>query len=306
MKQIKYLLLVFLIAPILLCGCAGKEEEELDDPFIYYLTMEGTGIEKRAFDWRGETPEEEIRNILHALCEPDESGKFRAAIPENVEIQSFSIENTKLELHFSKGYRKLDCAQEVLCRAAIVQTLVQIEEVGLVKFYVENEPIQDNDGAEIGYMNADDFVQNTGETLGSFQKVELSLCVPDKEGNALICEVRDIRYNSNIAVEKVIIEQLMTKKAIANELIIMPPETKLLGVTVKDGICYVNFDEGFQISGYTINPELSIAAIVNSIIDNSTASQVQISINGKTDVKFQNTVDLSKPLTKSEKFMEEK
>ena len=84
----------------------------------------------------------------------------------------------------------------------------------------------------------------------------------------------------------------------------MPPETKLLGVTVKDGICYVNFDEGFQIAGYTINPELSIYSIVNSILENSSASQVQISINGKTDVMFQNTVDLSKPLTANKEFVE--
>lgn len=306
MKQIKYLLLAFLMAASLLCGCSGRDELEPDEPFIYYLTMEGTGIEKRAFDWKGENPEEEIQNVLQALCEPDESGKLRAAIPDEVEIERFHIENTKLDLHFSKGYRKLDSAQEVLCRAAVVQSLVQIEEVGLVKFYIENEPIQDEDGLEIGYMNADDFVQNTGETLGSFQKVEFSICVPNEAGDALINEVREVRYNSNIAVEKVVIEQLMSKKAMANELIIMPPETKLLGVTVKDGICYVNFDEGFQISGYTINPELSIIAIVNSIVDNSTATQVQISINGKTDVKFQNTVDLSRPLKKSETFMEEK
>lgn len=306
MKQIKYLLLAFLMAASLLCGCSGRDELELGEPFIYYLTMEGTGIEKRAFDWKGENPEEEIQNVLQALCEPDESGKLRAAIPDEVEIERFHIENTKLDLHFSKGYRKLDSAQEVLCRAAVVQSLVQIEEVGLVKFYIENEPIQDEEGLEIGYMNADDFVQNTGETLGSFQKVEFSICVPNEAGDALINEVREVRYNSNIAVEKVVIEQLMSKKAMANELIIMPPETKLLGVTVKDGICYVSFDEGFQISGYTINPELSIIAIVNSIVDNSTATQVQISINGKTDVKFQNTVDLSRPLKKSETFMEEK
>lgn len=306
MKRKLLLILAFLLMMSALNGCSKKEKLESGEPFVYYLTMEETGIEKRAFDWSGDSAEEKIQNILNALAQPDESGKFKAVIPENVEVQKFVLENEKLELHFSKSYRKMNRAQEVLCRAAVVQSLVQLEEVGLVKFYIANDPLQDNEGVEIGYMNTDDFVQNTGESLSSFQKVELSLWIPDKEGVCLTKEIRNIRYSSSISVEKVIIEQLMPKKAMQNELVIMPPETKLLGVTVKDGICYVNFDEGFQISGYTINPEISIYSIVNSILENSTASQVQISVNGKTDVKFQNVLDLSKPLSMNEELMEEK
>lgn len=306
MKRTLLGILAFLFMAGILGGCSDTERLEPGEPFVYYLTMEGTGIERREYDWSGDTAEEEIENILKALGQPDESGKCKAAIPEYVEIQAYVLENEKLDLHFSKGYRKMDRAQEVLCRAAVVQSLVQLEEVGLVKFYIEDEPILDSEGIEIGYMNADDFVQNTGKSLSSFQKVELSLWIPDEEGSFLINEIRDIRYSSSISVEKVIIEQLMTKKVMTNELVIMPPETKLLGVTVKDGICYVNFDEGFQISGYTIQPELSIYSIVNSILENSTASQVQISVNGKTDVKFQNVVDLSKPLSMNEEVMEDK
>lgn len=306
MKGRKYLLMVLLLMISIFNGCSKWEELESDEPFVYYLTMEGTGIEKRSFDWKGDSPQEEVQNMLNALSNPDDSGKFRAVIPKEVEVKEFVLQNEKLDLHFSKGYRKMDSVHEVLCRAAVVQSLTQIEEVGWVKFYVDDEPIQNRDGMEIGYMSADEFVQNTGESLSSYQKVELDLWIPNKEGDSLVEESREVRYSSSVSVEKVIIEQLMTKKAMTTELIIMPPETKLLGVTVKDGICYVNFDEGFQISGYTINPELSIDAIVNSIIANSTASQVQISINGKTDVKFQNVVDLSKPLTVNEKFMEGK
>lgn len=306
MKRSIFLILTFLLMAGALSGCAREKELEPGAPFVCYLTMEGTGIEKREFDWSGNNVEEEIENILLALSKPDESGKLKSIIPENVEVEDFVLENEKLDLHFSKGYRKMNRTQEVLCRAAVVQSLVQLEEVGLVKFYVENEPIRDSEGTEVGYMNADDFVQNTGESLSSFQKAELSLWIPDEEGVLLTKENREIRYSSSVSVEKVIIEQLMKKKVMPNELVVMPPETKLLGVTVKDGICYVNFDDGFQISGYTINPELSIYSIVNSILENSTASQVQISVNGKTDVKFQNVVDLSKPLSMNEEFMEEK
>ena len=306
MKKKIYLVLAFLLVIGNFSGCSKGETPEPGEPFICYLTMSGTGIEKRVYDWIGANAEEEIQMILDALCRLDESDELKAAIPEDVEVQSFELQNEKLDIHFSKGYRKMNEVQEVLCRAAVVQSLVQVEEVRMVKIFVENEPIVDKEGMDIGYMTGDEFVQNTGKSLSSFQKVELILWVPSKNGDALIKDNREIRYSSSVSVEKVIIEQLMTKKTLSNEQVLMPPETKLLGVTVKDGICYVNFDEGFQISGYTINPEISIYAIVNSIIENSSASQVQISIDGKTDVKFQNVVDLSKPLSMNKDLMEGK
>lgn len=305
MKKWEYFVLTLLAMILILGGCRRNDEVEPGEPFVYYLNMEGTRIEKRAFECAGEDVEQELWNFVDALSQPDESGKFRSAIPEKVEVKRFKLENKKLDVYFSKAYRKMDNSQEILCRAAVVMTLTQIEEVELVKFYIEEEPLIDKKGTEIGYMNKDDFVQNTGESLSSFQKVKLVLFLPNEEGKTLVKSTREIRYNSNVSVEKVVVEQLMQKQAFRNGIIIVPPETKLLGVTVKDKICYVNFDDGLLATGYLIDPELSIYSIVNSIIKNGTATQVQIAVNGKTDVEFQNSIDLGKPISAKWDIVEE-
>ena len=60
-------------------------------------------------------------------------------------------------------------SREVLCRAAVVQTLVQVDGIDFVSFYVGDDVLKDREGIPIGLMSADDFVQNTGSSLSSYQ-----------------------------------------------------------------------------------------------------------------------------------------
>ena len=67
-------------------------------------------------------------------------------------------------------------------------------------------------------------------------------------------------------------------------------------VTIKDDICYVNFDSTFLNGEYDILPKLTIYSIVNSLVEGTEATQVQITINGESKAKYMGTVDLSQPL----------
>ena len=71
----------------------------------------------------------------------------------------------------------------------------------------------------------------------------------------------------------------------------------LIGVTVRDGICYVNFDSTFLTAGYDQAPEVTIYSIVNSIVSNGTVKQVQILVDGGSDIIYKGTVDLRQPLS---------
>ncbi len=45
-------------------------------------------------------------------------------------------------------------------RAAIVQSLLQIDGIDAVSVRVEGEPLKDDEGNEVGLMNEDDIVDN--------------------------------------------------------------------------------------------------------------------------------------------------
>lgn len=235
-----------------------------------------------------------------------ESIELKSAIPQEVKVTDVRFKNSQLEVHFNQKYLKMNKSTEVLCRAAVVQTLVQIHGVSFVSFYVGEEPLKDGQGNPIGLMRAEDFVQNTGTSINSYQTTELNLYFANKEGTALnSVKKNNVHFNANTSIERLVVEQLMKGPSDGKTNPTIPKVTKLIGVSVKDGVCYVNFDGSFLTEGYNQKPEVPVYSIVNSIIENGTASKVQILVDGASDVTF-NGMKLDHPLEWKAELIKEK
>lgn len=301
-----YTIVCILLCLSLLAGCRKGKEPEEGESFICYVNTEDTALVKEKYEMKGENAEEKVQNLLNAMQKEPDSIEYKSVFPEKLKIQDWTLSDKKLEIHFNSTYEKLSAAKEALLKAAVVQTLSQLSEVEYVCFFIENSPLTDNLGKEVGYMRAEDFVQNTGSLLYSYQVGELKLYFANEQGNAMITENISVRYNSNTSIEKLIVEQLLKGPSKEGLYPVIPPETKVLGVSVKDNVCYVNLDEGFLNNTYTIDPKITIYAIVNSIVDGGASSQVQILVNGESDITYMGTVDLSKPLSRDQNLVEEK
>ena len=72
----------------------------------------------------------------------------------------------------------MDTVREVLCRAALVRSLTQIDGVDLVMICVDGTPLTNKKGNTYGYQQAEDFVQNTGSSIKLF---------PGDEAYAVLC-----------------------------------------------------------------------------------------------------------------------
>jgi germination protein M len=252
--------------------------------YVYYLNADGNALIQAVY------PMMDVDGVLDKM-------KTHALLPKGVEIQNYKLDRLQLQLHFNEAYSEMNKSTEVLVRAAIVQTMMQLEEVEFVSFYIGKEPLRDNDGSVVGLMTAQDFVQNTGSSIDSYQTTDLRLYFADKEGKQLKETLKsNIRYNANTAIERLVVEQLMKGTSVTGSQSVIPKTTKLLGVSVKDGVCYVNFDSKFVTDSYDLNPEVTIYAVVNSIITNANVTKVQILIDGANDAMYKNIVDLSKPL----------
>ena len=298
-------ILACLLLSLCLAACGKGKEVEMNEPYVFYVDAKGMSLVKQNYECKNETLDEEIKELLTVLREPEESVEYESAIPKEVEVVDYKVNESKLDLYFNDAYNKMGKAEEVLCRASVVQSMVQIPGVDYVSFYVDGVMLTNKAGVPLGYMREEDFVQNIGPALNSYQKATLKLFYSDSKGEKLKEETVNIRYNSNILIEKLVLEQLMKGSSINGSKSAIPKDTKLLGVSVRDHICYVNFDEGFLASGYEGDPRITIYSIVNSLIESSTVNQVQISVNGETDISFQGAVDLGKPLMEDLSMMEE-
>lgn len=293
---------------IFMAGCMKIEKKSTSAMFLYYVNSTGTALEKEAYERQGETAENGVEEVLAELKKTPKSQEYKSAFPPNLSVLKWKLSEGRLDLYFDEAYRSMEKATEVFLRAAVVQTVVQIKGVEYVDFFIgsEESPLTDSAGNPQGYMRAEDFVKNTGSSLHSYQIAKLQLYFANKKGDKLGKEEVNLRYNSNMSIEKLIVEQLIKGPASQELQATIPPDTKVLGVSIKDGICYVNFEESFLNLTYSIEPKLMVYSIVNSIIDAGNASQVQISVNGEAPAKVRGDMDLSKPLSRDLDLMEEK
>lgn len=288
----------------LLGGCGRKNGSDNGDYGLYYVDTEEPGIVKEYCEVTGTSAEEQIDKMLAMLQEGPQEIQAGSAFVKNVTVSGWELDEGKLKLHFSEEYSELNTVSELFLRAAVVQSLTQIDGVEYVAFYIGDTPLTDDRDREIGYMNEESFVQNIGSSLHSYQIADLTLYFANETGDKLVQEKVKVRYNSNTSMEKLIVEQLMKGPRNQKDKSTIPMETKVLGVSVKDKVCYVNFDEGFLTMTEQGNPRLTVYSIVNSIIDATQVSQVQILVNGETNIVYQENVDLSKPLTKNLEIIE--
>lgn len=302
MENKKRIWLSGLIFCCLLClfpACAKRPKVNEGEDYIYCLNRDKTGLFKVACEIpRGGTSAEAAEAVLENMAEPSEDIQYMAAIPENVKINSLKVDHDIAYLDFSESYYSLPTIEEKLVRAAIVQSLVRLDGISGVWITVEREALRSESGNTFGVMNGDDFVQNTGSGPSSYEQASLTLFFANESGDKLVKQQMDVRYNSNISKEKLIVEKLMGGPGKGGAYPTVNPAAALLSVTIKEGTCYVNFDSEFLNSVYDVRPEITIYSIVNSLLEGTNAGNVQITVNGEKNVTYQGTVDLSQPIAR--------
>lgn len=291
--------LVFLLA-VGAAGCKKEEKKKAEGRSIFYVNMDQMGLVKVPYEVKETTAGQEVETILKKMRENPDSLEYQAAIPEIITVQGITgitNEQKVLGLDFNGEYMQMDSVTEVLMREAIVRTMVQIDGIDSVIFTVDQVPLKDKYGKEIGEMRASDFLKDTGSALQSYKVTTLNLYFGNENGDQLVEQRVRVPYNSNTSLEKVVLEQLIEGPSGSTMTGTLPKELKILSVAVRDGICYVNLDEAFLNGTYQVQPKVTIMSIVNSIVDSGSASQVQISVNGSGDQVFQGTIPLDRPFS---------
>lgn len=299
------LLLAGMTGLLLMSGCKREEteQESLSEGQyqIYYLDSTGmelaTEVYTAAAD--GTETEELIGELLSAMGSPKEAAEHKSAVPQLTAQIDQRLTDEVLSVYFSDEYNKLAISDEVMFRAAYVKTMTQIPGVRYVCFYVNNQPLMDAMGNVVGIMLASDFVEDIGS--GTYRTwVDLSVYYGAGSGSDKLAPERiTVGYGKNVSIERVIIEQLIKGPGEEGHVRTVPAALKLLSVSTRDGICYVNFDSTLTVAAVSVTPAVTIYSIVNSLCELSTVNKVQISINSSSNLMFGDTIDLSQPFERS-------
>lgn len=285
----KWLIPVFILFLIVAAGCSKKEVKN-SEYNMYYMNKEETKLVSKPCTLNGKSTNEQVDELMQKLNENPKEVSLKRAKPDCVNMVSYHIKEQQIYIIFDEGYYDMPKITEVLFRTAVVRTLTQIPGITYVSFYVGDKPITDSAGNVLGVMTKEDFIEKTGDEINTYSRADITLYFANHAGDKLVQTKVDVVYSSNISMEKLIVEQLIKGPSSDKVYPTISPDTKLLSVSIKDGVCYVNFDEGFLKQTYEVSESVPIYSVVNSLLELSNVNKVQIAINGKTNLTFREAI----------------
>ncbi|MCI9396980.1 MAG: GerMN domain-containing protein [Lachnospiraceae bacterium] len=285
-----------LVMGLLLCTACGDRREAQDGASykIYYVNNEETKIVEREYVSGTTDSELLFEEFLEQLAHISEKMEYETLLDKEISVVGHTLDSGLLTLDFDGSYHNLRGTREILVRASIVRTMTQLPGVERIAFTVMGEQLMDASGAAVGVMAADTFIENAGNEINAYEKVDLKLYFANETGDSLVEENRrNVVYNSNISLEKLVVEKLVQGPMTQGAYPTINPTTKIVSVTVKDGTCYVNLSNEFLSQPYNVASDVTIYSITNSLVELSNVNRVQISVNGETNISYRENMSLN-------------
>jgi len=294
--KVLFLLGLMQLLAVLLAGCSSEEPQGTPID-ISYLNKNETKLVTETHYLTSTDTKDMIVEVLTLLCSVPDNKELKATLTSGINVITYSYDGEQVIVSLGEKYRELSRTTEVLTRAALVRSLTNIPEVNYVMLTVNGESLTDASGNAIGIMTSDMFVNNAGaqvETVDS--TVTLRLYFANEEGSGLVAVNRELAHNadvSNVPMEKLVVEQLISGPVNGETWPTISPDTKLVNITVRDNICYLTFDSAILTAVNNVTTDVTIYSIVNSLVELSNINKVQISIDGNKDGKFRDKYEAS-------------
>ena len=297
MKTLFSAVLALVLACSLLTGCTVETQEEKVDSgsnqyYLYYVNKDETKVVKERYQPEQESAEFMLQDFTGILNAQEGSGDNLALLPSGVQLVTYRLNESLLELEFNSDYSEMSRAREILVRAGVARTFLQIPGVTGIKIFIESEELKDSKGQAVGVIDGNTFVEMWGSDKDAYRYDTFTLYFTDKTGEHLVAEQRNVYYKRILPRERVILEQLAKGPMVKGHYPTIPQETEILGVEVSDDVCYVDFSSAFSDSGIDIPVNTMIYSVVNSLLDTASADKVQISVEGDTEATLSDGTSL--------------
>ncbi len=302
------IMMIVLSAALLLTGGCGRTDEEQSSSYIiYYKNASGTSLYEVAYVPAAETFDEMVTELMEQLATIPADASYISALPSEVIWQGYERGIDALRIDFSSEYYDMNNTTEVLLRAAVVKTIIQIPGVTKVMITVDSQQLTDANGEAIAAMDAESFIDTKDGGINSYQTASLILYFPDQAGTVLEKEVRSVDYSSNMVLERVVVEQLMAGSEYSDRKAVFSSTAEILDVSTKNGICTINFNAAFNEKPTENAPsaEAALYAIVNSICETADdVNGVKFTVEGSGNVLFWDEIDLNNVFIMNETIIE--
>ena len=291
-----FILCLFLSA----CGKTGADKSGIR---IFYLNRADYGIKEQVYTPAANDKKGIIEELIAKLCVQPKEMTLRAPVSD-FRLLTSETRGSIVTMNFSEEYYDMTAVEEVLTRTAVVNTLCSFSEIDGVYFLVDGEAMHDADGVEPGIMEPDQFIYNSYTEMRNYERVRIHLYFANEAGNRLVDAYRTVVYNSNMPLERIVLEQVISGPNSSFAYPTVSKDTKVNNITTRDGICYVNLSSEFTNEHLDVTPQVALYSIVNSLCELPSIDAVQISVEGQQDTVFMESISLTGSFRVNEDIVE--
>ena len=280
MKKKIFMIITVLMLCLLAGGCSVEVQNDPNTQSVYYLydiSADETQLEKVDYNPEETTAEYMLKDMMQQMNQKEDDVERISLLPDDVQM-NYSVEGEVLVVNFNSQYTQMSKAREILVRAGVVKTFLQVPGISAVRFTVENQDLTDSKGDSVGEMTADTFAEFSGNEPDAYCSTTFTLYFTDKDGQNLVKEQRTVRYRRSIPKERIVLEQLMKGPMEKGHYPTIQENTEILDVTIADRICYVAFDRVFSSYALDVSEKIPVYSVVNTLLDALEADKVQITV----------------------------
>ena len=305
MKKI-YLLFMLLLVGIL-TGC-GEDEAEQEEPaklrpnqiYAYFVNMDKTRLVPVAYTLKyNRDTVKETDGLLKFLSGKGENSQtagaeeFQVPVAEGITYKGCrqGDHSGTMEVSFDIVYDSVDAESLLFFKGCVAKTLTQLEDVERVTIQLTDVTNSDPETATVSEsFDADSFAMSFGSENGYSQKGTIVLYFANGTGEFLKDYQKTVEISNTTSLARVVVESLIEGPEQEGYQRTLPVATTIRNISVKDGICYVDFSDEFYDANNQLRNEIIVYSVVNSLVELPTVSKVQFLRNGEKQQFFRETL----------------
>lgn len=284
-----------------LCAC-GEEELHSPGTFYYYrseIAFSGTDGVLAPEEHELQGIEDDLAAILALYCQGPHSRELENPLPSGCPVPDYTLADGVLTLRFSQELAALTGVELTVAAGCLARTFLPL--TGAEKLVITA------DGALLG-----------GETAMTLRLSDLGLrddsldllhgtytvYYTDADRRYLVGQSRSVNLSSREELPVLLLEQMRTPPDRTGLRSVLPEGCRILGVSVKDGLCTVDLSTEFDSRHfYTHTGQiLSLMGIVNTLCALEEIDQVEFTVEGNLLVHY-GSLTIPGPLVPDERVV---
>ena len=298
-SKLLIMLLSMTLSLITLSACEGEKKVNYEYS-IFYTNANFTAIIEEEYTPKTTQTLELAKELFDAM-KYIEIGGGVSIIPNGIEFERALLDGDVLSLYIKGDFAGLSSAKKLALCSGLTKSFAKMKDVSGLNILCNGSGITDSNGSKLGILRPSRFVNNAFNSADDYRESDVAIFYATEDGQGLIKCIEHVNYNSSVPLERVVVEKIIAGPTSSNVSATVPQTVTLLGINIRDKVCYVNFDDTFArdvLSGFD---DIPVYSIVNSLTQLSDVDTVQITVNGKSDVIMpQGKISLAEPFAYNE------